>query len=155
VTGPIHLVRHAKARNRERWTDDDALRPLTKRGWRQAEALVELFDGRPFVRLFSSRYVRCVQTFEPLAAARALPIELADGLAEGSSRVASVELLLEAAVNGPVALSTHGDIVVNVLDELAAAGVPLTGPVLLEKGSTWILDVADESFTAGRYVPPP
>jgi phosphohistidine phosphatase SixA len=155
VTGPIYLVRHAKAGDRERWTEHDELRPLTKRGRRQSEALVELFEGQPFARLLSSRYVRCVQTFEPLAEARALPIELADGLAEGAARTASIELLLEAAVNGPVALSTHGDVMLNVVDELAAAGADLTGPVLFQKGSTWILEVADGSLTAGRYLPPP
>ena len=155
MSGPIYLVRHAKAGDRERWTGDDTLRPLTKRGWRQAEALVELFDAQAFVRLLSSRYVRCVQTFEPLAEARGLPIELADGLTEGTSRAASIDLLLEAALDGPVALSTHGDVMLNVLDELATVGAPLGGPVLLQKGSTWILDVADGSFSAGRYVPPP
>ena len=155
MTGPFYLVRHAKAGHRERWTDDDELRPLTKKGVLQAEALVELFRDQPFTRLISSRYVRCVQTFEPLAEARSLPIEEADGLSEGAGRADSVELLLDSAGAGPVALSTHGDIIMNVLDELAAHGVQLAGPVLLEKGSTWILDVADRSFTAGRYVPPP
>ena len=155
MTGPIYLVRHAKAGHRERWTDDDELSPLTEKGVQQAEALVELFDGLQFTRLLSSRYVRCVQTFEPLADARSLAIEEADALAEGASRAESVELLLEAAGDGAVALSTHGDIIMNILDELAAHGVRLEGPVLLEKGSTWILDVADRSFTAGRYVPPP
>ena len=155
MTGPIYLVRHAKAGHRERWTDDDELRPLTKKGLQQAEALIELFDGQPFARLLSSRYIRCVQTFEPLAGARSLPIEEADELAEGAARSDSVELMLEAAGDGPVALSTHGDIIMNVLDELAAHGVRLEGPVLLEKGSTWILDVEGGSFTDGRYVPPP
>ncbi|HEY7397763.1 MAG TPA: phosphoglycerate mutase family protein [Gaiellaceae bacterium] len=155
MSGPIYLVRHAKAGHRERWTDDDELRPLTKNGWRQAHGLVELFDGQPFARLLSSRYVRCVQTLEPLAEARGLEIEEADGLAEGSSRAASVELLLGAAESGPVALSTHGDIVEHVLDELAESQVPLTGPTLLEKGSTWVLDVADGAIRAGRYLPPP
>jgi broad specificity phosphatase PhoE len=117
--------------------------------------LVELFDGQKFARLLSSRYVRCVQTFEPLAEARALPIELVDGLTEGASRAASIELLLEAALDGPVAMSTHGDVMLNVLDELAAAGAPFTRPVLIQKGSTWILDVANGSFAAGRYLPPP
>ena len=155
MTGPIYLVRHAKAGHRERWTDDDELRPLTKKGIQQAEALVGLFDGQPFARLLSSRYVRCTQTFEPLAEARSLAIEEVDALAEGAARADSVELLLASAGDGPVALSTHGDIIMNVLDELAAHGVRLDGPVLFEKGSTWVLDVADRSFTAGRYVPPP
>ena len=53
MTGPIYLVRHAKAGHRERWTDDDELRPLTKKGVQQAEALVELFRDQPFTRLIS------------------------------------------------------------------------------------------------------
>jgi phosphohistidine phosphatase SixA len=155
VTGPIYLVRHAKAGDRERWAEDDELRPLTKSGRRQSEVLVELFDDQPFVRLISSRYVRCVQTFEPLAEARALPIELADALAEGALRAASVELMLEAAADGPIALSTHGDVMLNALAELTLVGVELAGPVLIQKGSTWIIEVTDGTFTAGRYVPPP
>jgi 8-oxo-dGTP diphosphatase len=155
MSGPIYLVRHARAGRRERWTDDDELRPLTKRGWRQAEALVELFEAQPLSRLLSSRYVRCVQTFEPLAKARGLPVEHADALAEGASREATVSLLLETAADGPVAVSTHGDIMLNVLDELASHEVPIDGPVRIEKGSTWILEATGERFTAARYIPPP
>jgi broad specificity phosphatase PhoE len=155
VSGPIYLVRHAKAGHRERWTDDDELRPLTKRGRRQAEALVELFATQHFVRLISSRYLRCMQTFEPLAGARKLEVEQAEGLAEGTSSSATVELMLEAAADGPIALSTHGDVIMNVLDELAQRSVPLAGPVLLEKGSTWIIEFQDGSFSSARYVPPP
>lgn len=155
VSGPIYLVRHAKAGHRERWTDDDELRPLTKRGRRQAQALVELFATQHFARLLSSRYLRCMQTFEPLAAARKLEVEPADGLAEGASTASTVELMLEAAADGPVALSTHGDVIMNVLDKLAEGSVPLAGPVLLEKGSTWIIELQGRSVTSARYVPPP
>jgi broad specificity phosphatase PhoE len=155
LSGPIYLVRHAKAGHRERWTDDDELRPLTKRGRRQAEALVELFTTQQFVRLISSRYLRCVQTFEPLAGARKLEVEQAEGLAEGTSSAATVKLMLEAAADGPIALSTHGDVIMNVLDELARHGVPLAGPVLLEKGSTWVIELQDGSFISARYLPPP
>jgi 8-oxo-dGTP diphosphatase len=155
VTGPIFLVRHAKAGHREHWTDDDEVRPLTKNGWRQAKALVDVFDGQPFARLVSSRYVRCVQTLEPLAEARSLPIDRANGLAEGASREEAVEVLLETAAGGPVVLSTHGDIIMNVLEELAVHDVPLDGPVLLEKGSTWIIEVVGDRFTGARYVSPP
>jgi phosphohistidine phosphatase SixA len=155
VSGPIYLVRHAKAGHRERWTDDDELRPLTKRGRRQAEALVELFARQQFARLLSSRYLRCMQTFEPLAAARKLEVEQADGLAEGASTAATVELMLEVSADAPVALNTHGDVIMNVLDELARHGVPLAGPVLLEKGSTWVIELQGGSFVSARYVPPP
>ena len=151
----IYLVRHAKAGHRARWTEPDELRPLTKSGWRQAEALVGLFEGQAFTRLVSSRYLRCVQTLEPLAKVRSLPIENAEELAEGAPLTASVDLLLRTAADGPVALSTHGDIIENILSELSRLDVPLDGPVALAKGSTWIIDVADGAFAGARYVPPP
>ena len=37
----IHLIRHAKAKNRLEWSEPDELRPLTKRGRREASALAE------------------------------------------------------------------------------------------------------------------
>src|SRR5262249_8239703 len=86
---------------------------------------------------------------------RSQPVESSDALAEGASTDATIELMLKAAAAGPVALSTHGDIIENVLDELTDRAVPLTGPVALEKGSTWIIDVADGSFAGARCVPPP
>jgi phosphohistidine phosphatase SixA len=155
MTTPLYLVRHAKAGHREQWGEADHLRPLTKSGRRQAEALVALFADQPFSRLLSSHYVRCVQTFEPLAAARGLDVETAGGLAEGSSIGATAELMLAVSADGPAALSTHGDIVENVLDHLQRRGAEITGPLELQKGSTWVIDVSDGEFSRARYVPPP
>ena len=90
---PLYLLRHAKAKDREKWTEPDDLRPLTKEGWRQAEALVDLYADQEFARFLSSPYVRCVQTLEPLAKARGLPLETADELAEGAPLEATYELM--------------------------------------------------------------
>ena len=43
----IYLVRHAKAGDRASWPGDDFLRPLSRRGQIQAEALVEQFADLP------------------------------------------------------------------------------------------------------------
>jgi 8-oxo-dGTP diphosphatase len=155
VTTPVYLVRHAKARNRLRWTQPDHLRPLTKAGRRQAGALVDLFGEQPFTRLLTSPFVRCVETLEPLAQARGLPLETADALAEGAFASAALELVLETARNGPAAFCTHGDVLMWALDDLAAAGVTLEDPLAYKKGATWILEVEDGAFVRGRYVGPP
>jgi broad specificity phosphatase PhoE len=157
VTTPVYLVRHAKAGSRARWEEPDHLRPLTKPGRRQADALVELFAGAPFARLVSSPYVRCVQTLEPLAAARDLAVDVAAELAEGAGADAALELALSLAAAGPAALCTHGDVMQLGVMTLAASGVPLVdgGPFDCAKGSTWILEVAGGSFAGARYVPPP
>ena len=61
------LVRHAKARKREDWTEPDHLRPLTERGLQQAEVLAESLSGLTVQEVRTSPAVRCYQTIEPLA----------------------------------------------------------------------------------------
>jgi 8-oxo-dGTP diphosphatase len=155
MTTSLYLIRHAEAGHREEWGDPDHLRPLTKDGWRQANALVELFAEQLFTRLVSSPYVRCVQTLEPMAQSRGLPVETADALAEGRSAGETFQLMLAVCGDGPAALSTHGDIVENVLDDLQRRGASIEGPLELQKGSTWILGVSDGEFESARYIPPP
>ena len=155
MTTAIYLVRHAKAGSRARWTEPDHLRPLTKPGRRQAEALVGLFAEQPFARLVASPYVRCVETLEPLAAARDMEIGLADDLAEGAGD--ALEFMHSLAASGSAALSTHGDVMQLSVWGLQAAGVPLRdgGPLDIAKGSTWIITIAGNAFSEARYVPPP
>src|SRR5439155_3957642 len=131
----VHLVRHAKAGNRAKWEGPDELRPLTDAGRRQAEALAAQLADVPFAALVSSRYVRCIQTLEPLGQALGLPVQEDDALAEGAAPEAALELVCAVAALGPCALSTHGDVQELVVQSLAAAGVPLDGGFRFAKGS--------------------
>jgi phosphohistidine phosphatase SixA len=110
----VLLLRHASAGARERWSGDDRLRPLDARGCRQAEALVAALAGRVVTQVLSSPFLRCVQTVQPLAAARGLAVETREELAEGSPREAVLALV--AGCDGAV-LCTHGDVVEAVLGE--------------------------------------
>jgi 8-oxo-dGTP diphosphatase len=153
----IYLVRHAKAGNREKWNAADHLRPLSKAGWRQAEGLVDLFAGAGFDRLVSSPFVRCRQTLEPLAHRLGLAVELDDALAEGAGARPTLELMRNVG-ESPVALSTHGDVVMDVMTHLIREGVQLSGvrgEMPLAKGSTWIIEGRGSRFTSASYVPPP
>jgi 8-oxo-dGTP diphosphatase len=76
------IVRHGSAGDPDEWEDDDHLRPLDKKGRKQAARLVDVLAGSRIERIVSSPYLRCVQTVEPLARARALEIEEAVELAE-------------------------------------------------------------------------
>lgn len=151
----VFLVRHAKAGNREKWQEPDELRPLTKPGWQQAEALGGVLAGERVAALVSSPYVRCVQTLEPLGDALDLPVQEHDALAEGGPYPPALELVGSVAALGPVALSTHGDVQEVSVQSLAARGVPLEGPLDFAKGSTWVLTVRLGEVVAGRYAPPP
>ncbi|HEX2047206.1 MAG TPA: phosphoglycerate mutase family protein [Acidimicrobiales bacterium] len=139
------LVRHAEAGDRHRWDGRDEDRPLSEEGRAQAEALTDVLAGYEIARILSSPYLRCTQTVEPLAAARGLPAEPSDDLAEGAGRVAlmRVRSLLEA--QGDTVLCTHGDVVEEVLDGLGVRRSDETA-----KGATWVLGPGQ-----ARRLPPP
>jgi len=151
----VYLVRHAKALARSTWSEPDRLRPLSKTGQRQAAALPGHLGEPALARLVSSPSVRCVQTMVPLAEQLGVEVEHADELAEGGSGRDALELVLAAALGGAVAACTHGDVLLDALSTLRAAGVPLSGPFECKKGSTWILEVAEGSFRTGTYLLPP
>ena len=114
-----------------------------------------LYEGQPFSRLFTSPYVRCVQTLEPLAEVRGITLEPAEELAEGASVGDVLELMLSLAQDGPAALCTHADVLMHAVDELLDAGVRLEGPFGFKKASTWVLEVENRTFSSGHYMPPP
>ena len=151
----VHLIRHAKAKNRLEWSEPDELRPLTKRGRREARALAERLAGEELARLVSSPYVRCVQTLEPLAVAVDLPIETTELLAEGADGSGAVDLLLSLVGATPVACCTHGDVLFDVLAIVAEGEVHLDGPRDAPVASAWILEVEADRFTGGRFMERP
>ena len=89
----VYVVRHGDAEPRDRWTGTDVDRPLTGRGVKEAQALVDRFDTGPLgarlrdfdaprpepkpTLLLSSSAERCLATLRPLArrlwAARSRP----------------------------------------------------------------------------------
>jgi len=152
----LYLVRHAVAVGRSEWAGDDAVRPLTKRGERQAAALVELLDGTAVRRVLSSPTVRCRDTVAPLAARLALPVEEAAELAEGTDPDDTVRLArcLARELDGDAVLCTHGDLVPEVVRRLARDGMRWDGELRFAKGSTWVLDFDGERCVEARYVEP-
>ncbi|HEY2372036.1 MAG TPA: phosphoglycerate mutase family protein [Gaiellaceae bacterium] len=117
----VVLLRHASAGDRDAWEGDDRLRPLDKRGRKQAEALRDRLLAAGVSRVLSSPYLRCVQTVEPLG----LDIELDERLAEGAPREETLALLAEA--DGAVAC-THGDVIENVLGRSLKKGEAVVLP---------------------------
>lgn len=149
-----YVVRHAKAGDRNEWEGDDRLRPLTKSGRRQAEALAKSLEGVAIDKILSSPYLRCVQTVEPLAAARKLPVEPSKELQEGAGGEGAIRLMQRFAGKN-VVLCTHGDIVEELLERLLAEGLVSRARANLEKGSIWVLEENDGRITSARYIPAP
>ncbi|MDH2455220.1 bifunctional NUDIX hydrolase/histidine phosphatase family protein [Corynebacterium bovis] len=63
----VLYVRHAKAHDRQGWGGNDDLRPLTKKGRRQAEMLVSELEGYRPTTVSTAQPDRCVHTATPLA----------------------------------------------------------------------------------------
>jgi broad specificity phosphatase PhoE len=155
VEGVAYLIRHAKAGDRGAWQGPDELRPLTKGGTRQADALAERLGGDSIGRVISSPAVRCVDTVRPLAERLGVKLERDLDLMEGMGPDGAARLAAEAASGSAIVLCTHGDVIWELLTDLEGAGVPLTAGIPAKKGSFWVLEVADGAVVRGTYQPPP
>ncbi len=103
------LVRHASAGDRSEWEGDDRLRPLDKRGRKQAARLPDLLEDIPIGRIVSSPYLRCIQTVEPLATARGLEVERVAELGEERQTLDGPPFLADVFGDDTVAC-VHGGI---------------------------------------------
>jgi phosphohistidine phosphatase SixA/8-oxo-dGTP pyrophosphatase MutT (NUDIX family) len=150
----LYVIRHAKAGIRAAWSGPDEERPLTRRGRKQARRLVERFQGLDIQRILSSPFLRCMQTVEPLAEARGLPVEVATELREGAS---VDELLRGLATFGdrPTVVCGHGTEIRSMIDRLEAGGATIEGARGIAKGSVWVLDREGERIVAANYLPAP
>ncbi len=148
-------MRHAKAGSRGHWSGDDRLRPLSSKGKKQAEELVAVFKPLRISDVFSSPYLRCMQTVEPLAHARRLQVKPSPSLEEGHGLEGLTEFLSDRSL-ADVVLSTHGDIAWELVEDLLEREVIEAGESGYEKGSTWMLEVDDHGVAErARYIAAP
>lgn len=153
-TGTLFLLRHAAAGDRTKWDGVDAIRPVTKKGKRQAGALAEYLSGRGIERIYSSPYTRCIQTVEPLAEAIGAKVIEHDALAEGPDIDAAYALADELVGHNAV-LCSHGDVIPAVINRMMWAGLTLDSRFYCSKGSIWEVELDGGRFTTATYVPPP
>lgn len=152
----VFLVRHANAGNRSEWEAPDDIRPLSKKGQKQALRMTELLATRGIKRVVSSPSLRCVQTVQPLAERLGLEVETSEALAEGVDADDVVTLFRSMAATN-AALCTHGDVIPTLLDALVDRdGLQLPRDYPCVKGSTWELGQDDSGRAVGaEYLPAP
>jgi 8-oxo-dGTP diphosphatase len=152
---PVFLVRHADALSRTDWQQPDDLRPLTKRGVKQAEGLADLLAGTGTRRILSSPSARCRLTMAPLAERLGIEVGVANELLEGAPGDKAVAFADRVAKRkSGVVLCTHGDVIPDVLRRLAAKGMKLHDELRWPKGCAWELIWDGERFTDATFHPP-
>ncbi len=154
-----YLLRHAVALSRSSWQGEDELRPLSRRGDRQALALAREFAPEPVARVLASPARRCVGTVAGIAREAGRLVEIAPFLAEGSDGPAALKHLLEITGStehpGIVVACTHGDVLVGVIDALAASAAFEGSPSPIPKGGAVRLDVAAGAVVGVSLLPAP
>ena len=148
------MVRHAKAGSRSHWTGDDRKRPISPKGEKQAAIIAGQFAKVPLTAIFSSPYLRCVQTVEPLGRARGLAVQQSSDLQEGRGITGLNVFFNDPELDG-VALCTHGDLVWELIEDLTNRRVLPAFREQFEKGSTWVVDVEEGAPVSARYIPAP
>ncbi|MGA1051013.1 MAG: SixA phosphatase family protein [Ilumatobacteraceae bacterium] len=150
----LYLVRHAKAGERRLWEANDLDRPLSKKGWKQSEALAKRLAALEPSMLLSSPYVRCVQTLEPLGRRIRTPITIEPRLTEDEPFEPVLELLTE--IPARAVMCSHGDIIPATIESLRRSGAEIRTPVDWRKSSVWVLkrDKRSRIVTATVWPPP-
>jgi phosphohistidine phosphatase SixA len=150
---PLFLVRHAKAGSRSGWVGDDELRPLSRNGRVQADAIAARLAEYPISRILSSPSVRCVETVQPLATKLGLTVEAVEVLAEGHRARLVIDFL--CAQPDHAVACTHGDVVSAAIDALVRRGMAVDGEPEWRKGCIWVLEREGDDFIRAQAWPPP
>jgi 8-oxo-dGTP diphosphatase len=148
----LYVVRHGKAGQRASWDGPDLLRPLTRGGRAQAQALAAWLANEPIERVLSSPYTRCVQTVQPLAEKLGLHIEETEQLSDGMPFEPVLELL--QTLPEPSVLCSHGDLIPDTIEALMRRGTVLDGQPDWRKGATWVLTREGSEITKAYAVAP-
>lgn len=151
---PLAIVRHAKARPRASWTQEDSLRPLDDQGRHQAAGLVPLLTAYGVSRLVSSPSTRASDTLAPYATASGGKLRLKPGLSEEGYTEDPTRAghhlgrLLERGV--PAALCSHGPVLPDLVAHLHDRVDPTFAPGLV--GRSVVEDVLDRGMAKGEVL---
>jgi 8-oxo-(d)GTP phosphatase len=153
-TGNLYLFRHTTAGERSRWKGRDEDRSLTKKGWREADAIASSLADAGIERVLSSPYERCVQSVKPLAKLIKAPVEISPLLAEEPD-IDAAYALIDGLIGTNAVVCSHGDVIPAIINRMMWAGLTLDSRFYCSKGSIWVVGVEEGKFTNAHYWPPP
>ena len=153
-TGALYFVRHTTAGDRSRWKGRDEDRSLTKKGWREADAIAGSLADAGIERIVSSPFEGCVQTVKPLAKLIKARIETSPLLAEEPD-IDAAYAFVDSLIGANTVICSHGDVIPAMINRMMWAGLTLESRFYCSKGSIWEVAVDGGKFTTARYMPPP
>ncbi|OBH15828.1 NUDIX hydrolase [Mycolicibacter terrae] len=158
-TQTVLVVRHGTAGRRSRFTGDDTLRPLDKKGRAQAEALTAQLLAFGATDVYAADRVRCHQTVEPLAAELGVAVHNEPTLTEeaynhtpkkGRRRVLEI-----ARLGGTPVICTQGKVIPDLIAWWCARDGVTPDKSRNRKGSTWVLSVSGGRLIAADHLGSP
>lgn len=159
ATTRILLTRHARAHQRRNWYGDDNLRPLDKKGRRQAEMLVPmLLPYRP-AEIYSAVPDRCQSTAAPLADELSLEVEVDELFGDDAwieNQVACQRRFQELVdAGGTSVVVSQGTYIPDLIAWLSANGRLPLEEIQAKKASVWVLSFNEGQLTGADYLTSP
>lgn len=156
-TTRVLYVRHARAHQRRNWEGDDNLRPLDKKGRRQAEMLVPMLSPYHPTAIYSASPQRCQQTAAPLADELGLDIavnkDFGDEGWQKSPAAAEQAFQRVVAKGGVPVIVSQGETIPGILESLKPQFLKTDFEDLrFKKGSVWVLSFNNGVLTGADYL---
>ncbi len=129
----VYFLRHGIVGERSEWKGDDAARPLTGKGHKQAQRLAKFLEDvgvRPDVLICSPK-VRARQTAEPIARAFKLKVRVDDRLVGGLDLDAVDAVLTDAGDPDRPMLVGHDPDFTDIATELMGVEIPIAKGALI------------------------
>ncbi|RNE48328.1 bifunctional NUDIX hydrolase/histidine phosphatase family protein [Corynebacterium alimapuense] len=159
ATTRILYIRHGRAYQRRNWSGDDNLRPLDKKGRRQAEMLVPMLLPYQPTAIYSAEPDRCQATAAPLADELNLEVTVDPAFGDNVMRedmVAAKARFMEIVNAGGVsAVVSQGTAIPDMIAWLSANGTLPLDEIEAKKASVWVLSFNDGQLTGADYLVSP
>lgn len=158
-TRTLIIVRHAKAGRKDRYSGDDTLRPLDKRGRAQAEALTNQLLAFGATAIHAADRLRCRETVEPLAEELGTVIFSEPALNEeaySADRKRAHRRILEiAALDGIRVVCTQGGVIPDLIGWWAHRDGVRPDKSRNRKASMWVLSLQGQTLLAADHLDSP
>jgi broad specificity phosphatase PhoE/8-oxo-dGTP pyrophosphatase MutT (NUDIX family) len=155
-TKSVLIVRHGTAGSKSRFSGDDKIRPLDKKGRAQAEALVAQLATFGPTDVYSADRVRCHQTVEPLAEELGVTINneptlTEEAYADNPKRGRRRALQIAESHRTPV-ICTQGKVIPDLIAWWCERDGVRPDKSRNRKGSTWVLSLANGRLIAADHI---